>query len=148
MGAQAATCYTRAEAEAEQGIRIHSELMVIGLNCAHRTPKGQIDYYRQYKEFTARHGRIFAGYETALMGYFQRAGVKNPEGALNDLRTQFANKISGDSAKMRPDLFCATYAGRIPRAAAMDDAQLRKWAGTFFPKHPVSKPMCDETARR
>ena len=26
-------CYSAAEAEADQGIRIHSELMVIGLNC-------------------------------------------------------------------------------------------------------------------
>ena len=31
----AGACYSRKEAEAEQGIRIHSELMVIGLNCAH-----------------------------------------------------------------------------------------------------------------
>ena len=28
-----ASCYSSKEAEAEQGIRIHSELMVIGLNC-------------------------------------------------------------------------------------------------------------------
>ena len=34
-------CYTHEEAEAEQGIRIHSELMVIALNCQHMTPHGR-----------------------------------------------------------------------------------------------------------
>ena len=29
----AKTCYSKVEAEADQGIKIHSELMVIGLNC-------------------------------------------------------------------------------------------------------------------
>jgi hypothetical protein len=144
----AAVCYTPKEAEAEQGIRIHSELMVIGLNCQHRTPKGQKDYYRQYKEFTAKHGDLFAGYETTLINYFGRLGVKDPEGKLNSLRTQFANKIAGDSAKMRPDLFCVYYAPRIPKAAQMTDAQVRKWAGTFFGSHPVSQPMCASTAGR
>ena len=36
-----AKCYTSKEVEAEQGVRILSELMVIGLNCQHLTPKGQ-----------------------------------------------------------------------------------------------------------
>lgn len=144
--ALAGICYTPTEAEAEQGIRIHSELMVIGLNCQHRTPKGQKDYYYQYKEFTAKHGTLFAGYETTLMSYFSRAGAKDPEGKLNSMRTQFANKISGDAAKMRPDLFCAYYAPRIPKASQMTDGQVRKWAGTFFDSHPVSQPMCASSA--
>lgn len=39
----AASCYRAGEAEAEQGIRIHSELMVIGLNCQHMaTANGRI----------------------------------------------------------------------------------------------------------
>lgn len=138
----AAVCYTANEAEAEQGIRIHSELMVIGLNCQHMTPKGQKNFYHQYKEFTAAHGKLFAAYETMLINYYSRAGAKNPEGSLNQLRTQFANKISGDAAKMRPDLFCSYYAPRIPKAAAMTDAQVRQWASTFFQSHPVSAPIC------
>ena len=34
-------CYTKDEAIAEQAVRIHSELMVIGLNRHHMTPAGQ-----------------------------------------------------------------------------------------------------------
>ena len=37
--AQAEACYSKAEYEAEQGIKIHSELMVIGLTCQN-TPEG------------------------------------------------------------------------------------------------------------
>ena len=138
----AAACYSKDEAEAEQGIRIHSELMVIGLNCQHMTPKGQKNFYYQYKEFTADHGALFANYESTLIRYFTRVGAKDPEGALNRLRTQFANKISGDAAKMRPDLFCSHYAPRIPKAAAMSDSQVRSWASTFFKSHPVSQSIC------
>jgi hypothetical protein len=142
LPARAVTCYTANEAEAEQAVRIHSELMVIGLNCQHRTPQGQKSYYYQYKDFTARHGDLFAAYERVLIGYFARAGFKNPEGALNQLRTQLANKISGDAAKMRPDLFCTYYAPRIPKAAAMKPDQIRTWASTFFRAHPLTQPIC------
>ena len=142
VGAFAAQCYSAQEAEAEQGIRIHSELMVIGLNCQHMTPKGQKNFYYQYKEFTAKHGNLFASYESALINYYTKAGMKNPEGSLNQLRTQFANKISGDAAKMRPDLFCAHFAPRIPKAGQMDTKQVRQWASTFFRSHPVSQPIC------
>lgn len=140
--AYAVACYTEAEAEAEQGVRIHSELMVIGLNCQHRTPEGQKNYYHQYKELTAKNGGLFAGYEATLIRYFTRAGAESPEAEMNRLRTQFANKISGDAAKMRPDLFCSHYAPRIPKAAAMTNAQLRHWASTFFRSYPLTQPIC------
>src|SRR5687768_12155513 len=63
-------CYTKDEAIAEQAVRIHSELMVIGLNCQHMTPAGQKNLYQSYREFTARHSSLFARYETTLMNYF------------------------------------------------------------------------------
>lgn len=140
--AHAVQCYSALEAEAEQAIRIHSELMVIGLNCQHRTPSGEKNYYYQYKDFTLKNGDLFAGYERALMAYYTRVGLKNPEGELNQLRTQFANQISGDAAKMRPDLFCAHYAPRIPKASTMTTTQIRTWASTFFRSHPLTQPIC------
>ncbi len=135
-------CYTKDEAIAEQAIRIHSELMVIGLNCQHMTPAGQKNLYQSYREFTARHSMLFAQYEATLMGYFLRTGAANPEASLNTMRTAFANKISFDAAKMRPDLFCNHYMGRIQKVSTMNKADIQKWAGTFFPEHPVSHPLC------
>lgn len=137
------SCFSPAEAEAEQGIRIHSELMVIGLNCQHMTPRGWKNFYLQYREISARHGSLFAGYETTLINHFQRIGIQNPEGRLNDLRTVFANKVSVDAAKMRPDLFCASYAPRLPQVAKMTTAQLKDWAASTYQTVGTSEPLCE-----
>jgi hypothetical protein len=135
-------CYSKAEAEADQGIRIHSELMVIGLNCQHMGKRHGENLYRTYREFTARHGKLFATYEKLLVNFYRKTGVKNPEASLNTLRTQYANTISNNAAGMRPDVFCATYAPRIQKADKMNEREVRKWAATIFPEHPVSKPLC------
>ena len=138
----ASNCYTQAEAEAEQAIRIHSELMVIGLNCQHMTPAGHRNLYQSYREFTSKHSSLFAGYENTLIGYFKRTGDRNPEASLNTIRTQFANKISLDAAKMRPDLFCNHYIPRIQRVSTMGQTDIQRWAATFFPSHPPMHPIC------
>lgn len=142
--AQAAgkNCYTQAEAEAEQAIRIHSELMVIGLNCQHMTPAGQKNLYQAYREFTDKNVGLFSAYETTLLNYFKRTGARDAEAEINSLRTAFANKISLDAAKMRPDLFCNHYMPRIQKASVMGRNDIQKWAATFFPSHPVSHPIC------
>lgn len=136
-----AQCYTPAEVEAEQGLRIHSELMVISLNCQHVAGLNG-NLYQQYQTFTNRHLDLIAGYEQTMKNYYTRIGRSNPEKEINDLRTILANKISTDAAKMRPNVFCKHYGGRINQALAMDRAKLRRWASTVFPSHPVSHPIC------
>lgn len=141
--AHARSCYTMDEAEAEQGIRIHSELMVIGLNCQHMYSAGGRNLYGQYRRFTKEHESIFADYEKALMRFYRQLGF-DAEDKINTLRTQFANKISNDAARMRPDLFCHQYAPRIVEVADMSGYDLRRWASTFYPSHPVSRPICEQ----
>jgi hypothetical protein len=135
-------CYSSREAEAEQGIRIHSELMVIGLNCAHMADANGNNLYNEHRKFTNKHAELFATYEKILMDHMKKGGDSNPESSLNTLRTKFANKISNDVATMRPDIFCRHYAPRIESASKMDHVQVRKWAATPFPSHPVSLPVC------
>ena len=90
----AASCYKSSEAEAEQGIRIHSELMVIGLNCQHMATANGKNLYLAYREFTNQYGDLFGGYEDVMMNYFRKNGQSNPVASINTMRTQFANKIS------------------------------------------------------
>ena len=141
--ALAAGCYSPSEAEAEQGIRIHSELMVIGLNCAHMADANGNNLYLEHKKFTAKHEDLFATYEKIIMEYMKVNGNKNAEKGMHKLRTDFANKISNDAAVMRPDIFCRTFSSRIEKATKMDRTTLRKWAATPYVEHPVSQPLCD-----
>ena len=141
--AKANSCYSPAEAEAEQGIHIHSELMVIGLNCTHMGAKAGINLYGQYRQFTADHGDLCAAYEKILLKHFRETGSSNPEADINALRTRYANKISKDSAGMRPDIFCSRYAPRVLKASEMSRQDIRQWAATSYPSAPVSQPMCN-----
>lgn len=140
--AHAYSCYMAQEAEAEQGIRIHSELMVIGLNCQHMASANGKNLYQAYRDFTARHLTLLETYEKILLASFKKSGEARPVDRLNEMRTSFANKISNDSAKMRPDMFCQRYAPRIQKAELMREDDVRRWAATIFPSHPVSKPVC------
>jgi hypothetical protein len=141
------SCYTMPEAEAEQGIRIHSELMVIGLNCQHLYKANGQNLYGAYRNFTSKNIKLFADYERNLMEYFRRTGEPNPEAKLNDMRTVFANKIANDSARMRPDQFCKAFSSRIEKASAMSQSDIKKWAATFYPSHPTSRPICASATR-
>jgi hypothetical protein len=140
--AKAGSCYSLTEAEAEQGIRIHSELMVIGLNCQHMGKRAGQNLYNDYRQFTVDYGNLFAKYEEILMAYFKKSGDAKPEASLNTLRTNVANKISNDAAQMRPDVFCSRYAPRITQAKGMSEVDVRKWAATTHASHPPSKPLC------
>ena len=140
----ASKCYTPEEAAAEQGLRIHSELMVIGLNCQAMKFKDGTNLYLEYRKFTNAHSDLFSGYEATMMDYYKRQGIPDPEAKLNTLRTQLANKISDSAVRMKPDRFCNSYAGRIFQAASMDRGTLATWASTIYPSLPVSQPICEQ----
>lgn len=133
-------CYSAAEAEAEQAIRIHSELMVIGLNCQHMTPEGWKNFYSQYREITNNYSDMIGGYERTLISHYNKSG--NGERKMHDLRTGFANEISTNIARMRPDVFCATYSPRIPKVANMSRGEFVQWIQTSAGGQNLSKRTC------
>ena len=137
-----AACYSRDEAEAEQGIRLHSELMVIGLNCQHLFQVNGQNLYGAYRDFTSKHEQLFAEYERVMLRYYETTGAMSPEKELNALRTEFANDISMAAAASRPDLFCQDNAPRISTAVSMNKADIRYWATARDNDHAVSRELC------
>ncbi len=136
-----AKCYTQAEAEAEQGLRIHSELMVIALNCQHLIPKSQPNLYMTYRIFTQKYAGLFGSYENTLISHFRQEGG-DAEAQLHDMRTRFANDMSAQVAHERPDRFCARYAQRVPKASTFSMEEIKEWASTPYPGHATSRPLC------
>lgn len=138
--AHASTCYTASEFEAEQGLRIHSELMVIGLTCA-KMPQGQA-LYSKYQAFTRKNQRLISGYETSMISYFRKTGVPDPEATLHTFRTTLANGISKHAVSMSTSSFCKNFGTRIDKALAMDQQKLRSWAQHVWPQTPTQRPKC------
>jgi hypothetical protein len=139
-GAEA--CYSAKEFEAEQGLRIHSELMVIGLSCL-KMPEGQA-LYGKYKAFTADNAHLIAGYEADIIHHYIEEGMADPEQKLHTLRTDMANEISRRAVDMSMLSFCQQFSPRIDAALSMDEPKLRHWAQHVWPNQPPSEPVCDE----
>jgi hypothetical protein len=145
--ASADSCYTAREVEAEQGLRIHSELMVIGLTCL-KMPGGQ-ELYKKYAQFTMNNQDLIAGYETTLIDYYRMQGAgRNAEKELHTLRTKLANSISTHTIEMGTASFCSHFSARIDKALSMDRDHIRAWAQHVWPDTPVSHPICASTALR
>jgi len=134
-------CYTNVEAEAEQGLRIHSELMVIGLTCI-KMPEG-VTTYNKYKEFTDNNADLINKYEQALKDYYEMEGYDNPEEEINNLRTRLANKISQYAVEMSVLSFCEMFVPRLDEAENMSSYQLSRWAKYAIKNTSTTEPMCN-----
>lgn len=137
--ANAASCYNAAQLEAEQGLRIHSELMVIALNCTQIQP----GLNKQYENFTKANFGLIQGYEDTIKSVFRADGIADPEAEINGFRTQLANRIAGEAIRLQPNVFCRAYGDRIAQAINMPREKFRKWAKTVFPGYPLTRPVCD-----
>ncbi|MFH1158785.1 MAG: hypothetical protein V1721_07930 [Pseudomonadota bacterium] len=144
--ADAGACYSSKEFEAEQGVRIHSELMVIGLTCM-KMPEGR-ELYGKYQAFTAKNSSLIAGYETDIIAYYGKQGVAKPEKKFHTLRTNLANEISRRAIKMSTLNFCKQYSSHMDRALAMDQQKLRRWAQHAWPNRPTTEPVCVKVAQQ
>lgn len=138
----ASNCYSFQEFEAEQGLRIHSELMVIGLTC--QKVSGGAGLYNKYRKFTNKNQYLLGQYEDLMLAHYRSYG-QDAEASLHDLRTGLANEISQKAIRMNMVAFCRHYGGRIDQALNMDHDTLRKWAQQQWPTQPPSKPLCRRT---
>ncbi len=134
-------CYSLEQLEAEQGLRIHTELMIIALNCQHLVdPSIQLNH--QYEQFTNKNIGLIKRYEDTMRAVFRAEGRPNSESDLNDFRTMLANRIANEAVRLQPNVFCRAYSGLITQANNMDQPHFRKWAQTVFAGYPLTHPMC------
>ncbi len=146
--ARAARCYNISQFEAEQGLRIHSELMVISLTCQ-RIP-GHAGLYDKYQQFTQKNRILLADYENRLISYYKSNGSAAPSKQLHTLRTDLANEISQHAVSMSVTSFCSHFSSRIDRALSMDRDTLQRWARQVWPDQKTTAPLCrqdEETLR-
>lgn len=134
-------CYNLAQLEAEQGLRIHTELMTIALNCQHLVASG-VSLTRQYEQFTQTNIGLIKQYEDTMRAVFRAEGQPDSDTNLNTFRTMLANRIANEAVRLQPNVFCRAYSGLITQANGMSQPQFRTWAQTVFPGYPLTRPLC------
>lgn len=146
MPAQAkAPCYAPAEFEAEQAIRLHTEMMVVGLTCQHMDVAGQPSLFAQYKLFTLHNSKQVERWEKALIAYYKRTVKGNPNRAFDTFRTRLANETSQRAIALTTPVFCAEHVPAVQKAMATDLGELVK---SFSPDAPgvrvAQEVRCDK----
>lgn len=133
-------CYDIHQFEAEQGLRIHSELLVISLTCQ-KVP-GYSTLYSKYQQFTKKNQILLSDYENRLINFYKNEGARSPAKKLHSLRTDLANEISQHAIVMSVTSFCTYFGKRIDKALNMEKHVLEKWARQIWKDKETSEPVC------
>ena len=108
-------CYSAAEYDAEQAVRLHTELMVIGLTC--NAIEADRKLFAKYQQFTTKHRTSLMNWEKVLIGHFRETDKSNPTRKFDDFRTVVANEIAQRSALLTPPVFCQTHSDIVDQAS-------------------------------
>ena len=104
-------CYSPEEAEAEQLLRLHSELMVITVTC-HQGSRGE-NLVPAYTTFTQEHLPALHNAEQTLIAYYHRTFGGKGIDELDRLRTRLGNEYGQKIAKLSAPIFCQLYRDRV-----------------------------------
>jgi hypothetical protein len=122
--AAARLCYSPAELQAEQTLRLHSQLMVIAVTCRQGS-RGQ-DLVRAYAAFTHDNITMLADAEHTLISYYKIRFHDDGISHLDTLRTQLGNESGQESADDTAPLFCRQYRDRVIALYYDSPAQVQK----------------------
>lgn len=137
----AASCYTPEQYRAEQAVRFHTNLMIMGLYCKAVMKQ---DTYATYQEFTRRNQNIIKTAENRLIDYFsKRSGNKAAERRLHTMRTDMANEMSLQAGQQLVQ-FCRQYSPYYERAKTMIPADFNRWIEQIDLHDPAvtTVPLC------
>jgi hypothetical protein len=118
-------CYSAAEYDAEQAVRLHTELMVIGLTC--NAIEADRKLFSKYQQFTTKHRASLMNWEKILIGHFRETDKGNPTRKFDDFRTVVANEIAQRSALLTPPVFCQTHSDIVDQALSLSDSDLKRY---------------------
>jgi hypothetical protein len=104
-------CYTPEEMQAEQLLRLHSELMVIMVTC-HTGSQGE-DLITAYTGFTRANIGVLHAAEKTMMDYYSMNYSGDATARLDSLRTKLGNEYGQKSADISAPVFCSRYRDKV-----------------------------------
>jgi hypothetical protein len=136
-------CYSQAEYDAEQAVRLHTELMVIGLTC--NAIEADRKLFSKYQQFTTKNRASLMNWEKVLIGHFRETDKSNPTRKFDDFRTVVANEIAQRSALLTPPVFCQTHSDLVDQALSLSDNDLKRYLSDNKVSQIGGAPPCGVT---
>ncbi len=136
-------CYSAAEYDAEQAVRLHTELMVIGLTC--NAIEADRKLFSKYQQFTTKNRASLMNWEKVLIGHFRGIDKSNPTRRFDDFRTVVANEIAQRSALLTPPVFCQTHSDIVDQALALSESDLKRFLSENKSSEIGVAPPCGVT---
>jgi hypothetical protein len=136
-------CYSTAEYDAEQAVRLHTELMVIGLTC--NAIEADRKLFSKYQQFTTKNRTSLMNWEKVLIGHFREIDKSNPTRRFDDFRTVVANEIAQRSALLTPPVFCQTHSDIVDHALALSESDLKRFLSEVKGNEIGVAPPCGVT---
>ncbi|MDR3449193.1 MAG: hypothetical protein P4M15_05510 [Alphaproteobacteria bacterium] len=133
-------CYTPEQMQAEQLLRLHSELMVVTVTC-HESSRGQ-DLGAAYGDFTKRNIRVLHDAEQTMIGYYKAHKKGDPTEHLDRLRTILANEYGQKSADMSPPVFCTDYRDEVVKMETATPADVENEVQRMVIAERSFAPLC------
>ncbi len=135
----AGECYTADEFEAEQGLRLHTDMEVIALTC-------KMDGYRRqlmamHTTFTKKYLTQIRKWENTIARVYASSGGSRNE-VIDNFRTALANQKSHEASTINPRQFCIKYANWVPAVLAWSPEQVLNYVRTPDSERPTKKPPC------
>jgi hypothetical protein len=137
------SCYSAAEYDAEQAVRLHTELMVIGLTC--NAIEADRKLFSKYQQFTTKNRASLMNWEKVLIGHFREIDKNNPTRKFDDFRTVVANEIAQRSALLTPPVFCRTHSDIVDHALSMSESDLKRYLSNEKADEIGLAPPCGVT---
>jgi hypothetical protein len=142
-----ASCYSPKEAAAERAIRIHSELMVVGLTCAAQFDDPAL--FVRYADFTNKHSGDIRAHESTMIGYFAKTAEGDPKRRFDHWRTSIANSVSTRAALSSAQIYCGSKQEMVNALGVVSGFGHQKVSAMldYAPEASViSRPMCAQDA--
>ena len=106
--AQAATCFSGDEIEADQAMRLQAQVMVLSDSC----------HSDSYGAFRQHIGQVLAAYQQKMIAHFRREGssARSADNAFDRFITSLANKMALTYGKEPVDSLCSRSADFLAKA--------------------------------
>ncbi len=137
--AEAAACFSPAEAEAEAALSFEAELRVTGLSC--RSAAGE-SLYPAYQKVMVNNADLFKTYQDTLLAYYKAHSKGDPAGRLHARETEVENNLALSVARQGLPDYCKTHTTELEAAVLDSNAGMQRRIAAYEAVHPSSTRIC------